>query len=109
MTALALRARQTVAGRPLVSLAVLALVVIALAVALFAARDRADATTVSVRITPTKAAQLIDATSGAKANDFQAIGDRAKVINAALPFVGGPLHAARPFAVSGSDVDQRRA
>ena len=110
MTALALRARQTVAGRPLVSLAVLALVaVIALAIALFAARDPADATMVSVRITPTKAAQLIDATSGAKANDFQAIGDRAKVINAALPFVGGPLHAARPFAVSGSDVDQRRA
>src|SRR5207237_2727822 len=48
-------------------------------------------------------------TSGTKANDFQAIGDQAKVINAALPFAGGPIHAAQPFALSGSDLDERRA
>ena len=34
---------------------------------------------------------------------------RRKLINAALPFASGPLHAARPFAVGGSDLDQRRA
>jgi spore germination cell wall hydrolase CwlJ-like protein len=109
MTALALRLPKRVAGlRTDVAIALVVAVAIALAV-LIAARDRANASTISVRITPTKAAQLIDATSGARVNDFQAIGDQAKLINAALPFAGGPLHAASPFAVSGSDLDQRRA
>src|SRR5690348_1610026 len=40
---------------------------------------------------------------------MQAIGEQAKVINAALPFANGPLHAAQPFDVSGSNVDQQRA
>jgi spore germination cell wall hydrolase CwlJ-like protein len=69
----------------------------------------ADAATLNVKISAAKAAQLINATSGAQANDFQAIGDQAKLINAALPFAGGPLHAAQPFAASGSNLDQRRA
>ena len=33
----------------------------------------------------------------------------AKLINAALPFSADTLHAARPFALSGSELDQRRA
>ena len=110
MTALALRLRplralplKTIAGALLALAAALAL-----AVSLLPSRG-ADAATLSVRISPAKAAQLIDATSGLQANNFQAVGDQAKLINAALPFAGGPLHAARPFAVSGSDVDQRRA
>jgi spore germination cell wall hydrolase CwlJ-like protein len=83
--------------------------VAALAVALISARDAANASTVTLPITPAKAAQLIDATTGDAAADMAAVGDQAKMINAALPFANGPLHAARPFAVSGSDVDQRRA
>jgi spore germination cell wall hydrolase CwlJ-like protein len=80
-----------------------------LALGLFLARGAADASTVTVPITPTKAAQLMDATSGTSAEQMQAVGERAKLINAALPFANGPLHSARPFEVSGSDVDQRRA
>ena len=109
MSALALRLPKRIAGlRTDVAIALLVAAALALVV-LMAARERADASTISVRITPTKAAQLIDATSGARVNDFRAIGDQAKVINAALPFAGGPLHAAQPFALGGSDLDQRRA
>ena len=72
-------------------------------------RSWADPTSVTVPITQAKAAQLIDATSGAQANQVRAIGDQAKLINAALPFAGGPLHAAQPFTVGGGDLDQRRA
>lgn len=92
-----------------VAAAVVALIAaVAVAVSLLPSRG-ADAATLSVRISPAKAAQLIDATSGAEANSFQAVGDQAKLINASLPFAGGELHAARPFEVSGSDLDQRRA
>ena len=41
--------------------------------------------------------------------DMQAIGDQARVINAALPFANGPLHGAQRFVLSGNDLDQRRA
>jgi hypothetical protein len=40
---------------------------------------------------------------------MEAVGQQAKLINAALPFADGPLRAARPFSVSGSEIDQRRA
>jgi len=110
MTALALRLQTLRLTRKTMLIALAAVAVVAgLAAALLIARGPADASTVSVLISPTKAAQLINATSGAEANNFQAVGDRAKLINAALPFAGGPLHAANPFAVSGSDIDQRRA
>ena len=109
MTALTLRLRKNGLRLDVLGFALLGLAGIALAIVLLVARGTADASTVRVPITSAKAAQLIDATSGAKANDFQAIGDQAKVINAALPFAGGPLHAASPFAATGSDLDQRRA
>jgi len=108
MTALALRLHTTERRLKLIGAGIIALLAL-VAVALLVARDRADASTVNVKLSDAKAAQLIDATSGAKANDFQAIGDQAKVINAALPFAGGPVHAAQPFALSGSDIDERRA
>ncbi len=69
----------------------------------------ADAATLNVKISPAKAALLIDATSGAQANQFAAVGDQAKLINAALPFASGPLHVAQPFALTGTGLDQRRA
>ena len=77
--------------------------------ALVAIQQPASAARVTVAVPPAVAASLIEATTGAAANDMQAIGEQAKVINAALPFAGGPLHAAEPFDVSGSSVDQQRA
>ena len=41
---------------------------------------------------------------------MRAVGDQAKIINAALPFANGPLHSARGrSSSSGDDTDQRRA
>lgn len=109
MTALALRLADRTAGlRAAAAVALLVAAMIALSVFILV-RDTANASTISVRITPAKAAQLINATSGVRVNDFQAIGDQAKLINAALPFAGGPLRAAQPFALGGSELDQRRA
>jgi hypothetical protein len=82
--------------------------VVALAIAI-TAREPANAATITIPITPARAAALVEATTGTQANDLRAIGDQAKLINAALPFAGGPLHAAAPFAARGGDLDQRRA
>src|SRR5205085_1617517 len=60
-------------------------------------------------VPPAKAAALIAATTGDESVKMEAVGDRAKLINASLPFVGGPLHAARPFEVSGGNLDHSRA
>jgi spore germination cell wall hydrolase CwlJ-like protein len=76
-------------------------------VALLPAREPANAATVA--LPPAKAAALIQATTGAAANEMQAVGDQAKMINASLPFSSGPLHSATPFALNGSDLDERRA
>src|SRR5262245_23241740 len=111
MTALVLRFRKKAAGlrmEAVVAAALALAALIALGIAL-AVRGAADASTLSVKITPSKAAQLINATTGAQVVDFQAIGDQAKLINAALPFAGGPLHSARPFAIAGSATDESRA
>src|SRR5204862_4280387 len=63
----------------------------------------------SVTIPLARANALVAATTGEKAVEMQAIGEQAKLINAALPFAGGPVHSAKPFAAAGSDLDQRRA
>lgn len=108
MTALALIRRTGVRiDAALAAIALLALAV-GLAIALLSARDPANAS-VTVAISPTKAAQLINATTGADANRMAAVGDQAKLINAALPFEAGPLNAAQPFAASGDGLDQQRA
>jgi spore germination cell wall hydrolase CwlJ-like protein len=84
------------------------LVVLAAGVAmLLPTREPANAATVA--LPPARAAALIAATTGSQANEMQAVGEQAKLINAALPFAGGPLHSARPFALAGSDLDERRA
>jgi hypothetical protein len=64
---------------------------------------------VTLAMPSAKATELISATSGPAAIQMQAVGEQAKLINAALPFAAGPLRAARPFVVSGSETDQRRA
>lgn len=111
MTALALTA--PLAGlrrRGKLAAGVLAAVMVAAAVALVSPiGGRADSASVTAQLPPTKAAALIMATSGAQANDMRAVGEQAKMINAALPFASDPLHAARPFELTGTSVDERRA
>ena len=112
MTALAHQFRLTIAGRRievLIGAFVALAIVAALAAGLLYGRSAADAASLTVPITPTKAAQLIGATSGFEATQVQAVGEQAKVINAALPFASGPVNAARPFALTGDNLDQRRA
>jgi spore germination cell wall hydrolase CwlJ-like protein len=98
--------RKLAANRAVYSVAA-AVVAVPLAIALLSIREPANAASVTIPLT--RATALIRATSGSAANEMQAVGDQAKVINAALPFDASPLRAARPFDASGSDVDQRRA
>lgn len=83
-------------------------VLFACAAALFPLGEPAGAT-ITLRVPPARASALIQATTGAGANDMQAVGEQAKVINAALPFTTDPLHAARPFDLKGSALDAQRA
>ena len=83
-----------------------AIVAVTIAAALLTTRQPAAA---SITIPLGRANALVEATSGEKATEMQAVGEQAKVINASLPFDGGPLHSARPFAVGANDLDQRRA
>jgi hypothetical protein len=112
MTALAIRLRRTFVGAR-IQTTIGAIAALALAIVLTAGfvswRGWADPTSVTVPITRAKAAQLISATTGAQATQVRAVGDQAKMINAALPFANGPLHAAQPFTVAGDNLDQRRA
>ena len=80
----------------------------AIGISLAPASDPASAA-VTAPISPAKAEQLVEATSGAAASEVQATGDQAKMINAALPFAQGPLHSARPFALAANTLDQQRA
>ncbi len=61
-------------------------------------------------IVPARAAALVEATSGDEADDVRAVGDRAKLINAAMPFDKAPVLAARAFVIPvADDLDHRRA
>ena len=72
--------------------------------------DQAIGSTATVMIPPAAAASLIAATSGGELAHNRAIGDQAKLINAAMPFSTAPITASRPFDLSGSDpLDRRRA
>lgn len=78
-------------------------------ITLLPTRETAEAATVAVPITPAKAQLLVDAAAGSAAPDNAAVGDQARVINAALPFDSQNLQAARPFVFSGSAIDAKRA
>jgi hypothetical protein len=72
--------------------------------------DQVIGSTATVMIPPAAAASLIAATSGGELAHNRAIGDHAKLINAAMPFSTAPITASRPFDLSGSDpLDRRRA
>jgi len=115
VSALALRAHRfylRFVGLRIEALAFVAIglvVVGATLVSLLPGRDAANASTVTLPITQAKAAQLLDATTGDSAIEMRAVGEQARMINAALPFASGPVNAAHPFAIAGSDLDQRRA
>ena len=57
-----------------------------------------------------RAAALLQATAGSQASTVKAMGDEAKLINAAMPFSEAPVIAARAFVLpAGGSLDQRRA
>ena len=61
-------------------------------------------------IVQAKAAALVQATTGDQLDDVRAIGDDARMINAAMPFTTGPILSARAFIIpTGDDLDRRRA
>ena len=88
--------------------AIVFVLIAAIGAALVAFRAPAEDSAVTVEIPSAKAAALVAATS-ASAQEFRAIGDQAKVINASLPFSTAPVQAARPFEISGDQLDHRRA
>jgi Cell Wall Hydrolase len=89
--------------------AVVVVIVAASLAALFALRTSADAAAAQGTLPPVEAAALIRATSGEATLAMRAVGEDAKLVNAALPFSNAPLQSARPFAAGGSDLDGRRA
>jgi len=89
--------------------AILFVLLAAVAAALMAFRAPAqDSAEVTVDVPSAKAAALVAATS-ASAEEFRAVGEKAKLINASLPFSTAPVQAARPFEISGDQLDHRRA
>ena len=81
-----------------------------IAYALFTIADGRAAWGEARLIPAAKAAALIQATSGEQSAQVRAVGDRARVINAAMPYSAAPVQPARAFVIpSGETVDQRRA
>ena len=109
MTALALVRSgwaRTSSLRRLAIVAVLVIAVACAAAAVLLARAKASN---AAPMPPEKAAILLKAASGDAVQDFRAVGDEAKMINAALPFNDGPILRADPFRMTGAELDQRRA
>jgi len=105
MTALMTRAAVSLRTRGWAVLAVIAAVVASMA----SFGGRLDFASAAPTESPREAAALMRATSGTAGLAMQAVGDSAKMINAALPFDRTPIKAAAPFDISGGEVDERRA
>lgn len=90
-------------------LAVLAAALLAAFLSFRAPAQEPPAPAPRVTVTLAKAQQLVAATSGPAAAQMQAVGEQAKLINAAMPVGAGPVHAARPFALPGGATDYDRA
>ena len=87
-----------------------ALVLVLFAALLLISGPRAAARpAITVTIPAARAAALIEATSGDGAIAVKAVGEEAKLINAALPFTSGPIAIARPFDLGTDSLDHRRA
>ena len=93
----------------------MAIVIIALigavATAFIAAGIMLRASAARAEVVPAaRAAALIAATSGDQASQVQAVGAKAELINASMPFSRAPIQAARAFILPvGETLDQRRA
>ena len=107
MTAATLRAHIS-GNRWLWTLACLAVVLIAAFALVQGRRAGAQTGSATMTIAPARAAALINATSGSAAVAVKAVGNEAKLINAAMPFDASPVRGARPFAL-GDGLDHRRA
>ncbi len=108
MTSFAI-ARRRVAEHRIEALTFVVVMVAALAAAIIWAFASAGAKrTVSIQLSPAKTAALVAATSASPA-EIRAVGEQAKLINAALPFSTSPVQSAQPFAIRGDDLDHRRA
>lgn len=108
MTSLAIARRRLAEHRTAAS-AVAAIVAAALVAAVLWSLSYGQAAgTVSVQLSPAKAAALVAATSASPAQ-IRAVGEQAKLINAGLPFSTSPVQSALPFAIRGDDLDHRRA
>jgi spore germination cell wall hydrolase CwlJ-like protein len=114
MTSLAINRRRialALAGFRIEAIAFAFVILASAAAMLLAFRSPAQATdeSATVQLTPTKAAALVAATSASPA-DLRAVGERAQMLNAALPFSTLPVQAAHPFAIgTGNETDHRRA
>ena len=84
---------------------ILAALVAALAMLLLPAGAKGSA---SIQLSPAKTSALVAATSAAP-SEIRAVGEEARLINAALPFSTSPVQSARPFSVSSDGLDHRRA
>jgi len=108
MTALQARLEMPRSRQLAIALAAIALAAIAYIVLSGLGRTVAAGDTVT--IAPARAAALIQATAGDQANAVRAVGEQAKLINAALPFSNAPVQPARAFVLPGGEsLDQRRA
>lgn len=72
----------------------------------WAARPTAD---LDVAVPSSKAAALVEATSSPISAQLRATGEKAKFINAALPFAASPVESLRPFSVDGASTEGNRA
>jgi hypothetical protein len=108
MTSFAI-ARRRVAAHRIEALALAAVIIAALvAAAIWSLTPAEAARTVSIQLSPAKTAALVAATS-ASPTEIRAVGEQARLINAALPFSTAPVQSAQPFAIRGDDLDHRRA
>ena len=108
MTSFAI-ARRRVAEHRIEALAFVAVMIAALVAAvIWSVASAQAARTVSIELSPAKTAALVAATSASPA-EIRAVGEQAKLINAALPFSTSPVQSAQPFAIRGDDLDHRRA
>lgn len=108
MIAMTLPPRSTTTNRLLVAIAALAFAGLVY-VAAMSYGPRPAASDLQP-IAPARAAALIAATTGDGADDVQAVGDQAKLINASLPFSNAPIQSARAFILpAGENLTQRRA
>ena len=112
MTALALMRHRLAMRFPRLNLeavAMVAVLLVGIVASVIAFRSPGpDGAAVTVEVPAAQAAAMVAATS-ASTSELRAVGEQAKLINASLPFSTAPVQAARPFEITGGNLDHRRA